>query len=121
MNTNTRNDSKINSMLSITLLLSMLFICIPKAQAEYPCPLSFYYVVNEGCVPNYNTYSNVVWGTTVVPTGYSYYNGSTYNAADVHGYYPATNGYHYNDVGHYNAGGPNYYHNNWGGGAYHRR
>ncbi|RUR05080.1 hypothetical protein [Legionella sp. km772] len=104
-----------------TLLLLLFLSFVPKAQAEYPCPLGFYYAVNEGCVPNYNTYNNVVWGTTVVPA-YGYYDGATYNADYDHSYDGA--GYHYgayNGVGHYNWGGANYYHRNWGGGAYYHR
>ncbi len=103
MKINSLSFRKITPVLSIATFL----IFTPNAQAAYPCPLGFYYANYEGCVPNYNTYSNVVWGTTVAPAGY------TYDAA--HAYYPAANAYHYN------WGTTNYYHNNWGGPAYYRR
>lgn len=81
-----------------SILGGALFLCMSAAHANYPCPLGFYYVNYEGCVPNYNTHTNVVWGTTVVPGG----------AAAV-------------GLGHYNVGGGAYYHRNWGGPTYYNR
>lgn len=88
-----------------SILGGVLFLCMSAAHANYPCPLGFYYVNYEGCVPNYNTHTNVVWGTTVVPAGAAAVGLGHYNVG----------------VGHYNVGGGTYYHRNWGGPNYYNR
>jgi hypothetical protein len=101
-----QSPTKIKIAFNTLVLLSALFIFIPKAHAVYPCAPGFHYAIHAGCIANY--YSTGVINTTIVPVGYVNRNTTVYRAG-------------YNGVRHYNYGGADYYHRNWGGGAYHRR